>query len=794
MPGIRLQERMAGWIQFNLLEGDFNGPTIPEINIKYPFEININSYCNKLNYPIPCTFTGFALLPGFPQPLNFPNKLRKPKTFGKMSLSHKGVNYDINCNIPQIGKVFIVGSKIYANGTISWNKYRNSLITLPIEIFKDDKKIGFGQLKYLKPLWQFPFGLSWAQDFNAFQPRLRFCRDLMDLASILYPELNKLSNKDEIFERITKQVNDLPWILYRLTHLSHFIVKVITFLYFFRTLKKLNKTQRERFATLITKIRLFHLALISQINISFGSIFGSKEFMKKSDQNIPVPPEEVEDEAWMKLNMNPTSQHSEEEIEVDVVIVGSGAAGGAYAYEMARKGHAVAIVEEGNYFKRIDMTGDRIDMMTKLYRHQGNSFAVSNCPIWLPTGRCVGGSTTINSGTSMRPPDNIIESWKTRLGLNDLGLEKYYPEVEKMLDTKPVEEKIVGGISNVLKDGLKDSNQCKTLTRAETGCDGQSYCVIGCPIGAKRSTDISYVAEAMKNNAYLFSNYKVEKILMENNKAIGIKATLPNYGDEFSLTIKARQVVLAAGTLNTPRLIKKSKLNKNLKQLGKNLTIHPALTVGAIFNKTVREKLFVPQSVGVLGIKSDNYILEGYTLPNDSVPVAFINFGSELDYIMDNISKFTNFSSILKDPVKGRLLLTNNSSTPIYFLNSKVKKALKESMIFLGNIFFDAGALNVYVPVSGFSKLQNKNELNTLLQTKISSFSFTLSAYHPLGTCQMGDSPKNSVVNRNGEVWGVENLLAIDGSIIPGPLKANPQVTIMANALRIANIMEYQLK
>jgi cholesterol oxidase len=75
----------------------------------------------------------------------------------------------------------------------------------------------------------------------------------------------------------------------------------------------------------------------------------------------------------------------------------------------------------------------------------------------------------------------------------------------------------------------------------------------------------------------------------------------------------------------------------------------------------------------------------------------------------------------------------------------------------------------------------------------ISAYRYYLSAYHPLGTCQMGSSPHNSVVNKNGEVWGMKNLVIADGSVIPGPLGVNPQVTIMSNALRIANNLENKL-
>lgn len=496
----------------------------------------------------------------------------------------------------------------------------------------------------------------------------------------------------------------------------------------------------------------------------------------------------------MRLNLTPTIQNSKEDFDVDVVVIGAGAAGGALSYELARKGHAVAIVEEGHYFKRPDLTGDRFEMMHKLYRNQGINFALSSSSIWLPTGRCVGGTTTINSGTCFRTPDHVINRWEEELGLTNLGLENYFPQVEEMLNTKPVPENIRGGISDVLNKSLKNRDYHHyPLQRAEEGCDGQSYCILGCPTSAKRSTDNSYVKEALRKNAYLFSRYTVEEILCDGEKAIGVRAKLENYGKEFSLTIKAKKVVLAAGSLQTPRLLSNLGLKKKLPHIGKNLTIHPALTLGALFPSPVREKLFVPQSMGVSSKYHSDFILEGYTLPSDSIPLVFSSYGRELQEIIDNINNFTNFSAMIKDPIKGQLLLLKNAVIPQYFIGKRLQRILRDAAVLLGEIFFDAGANTVYTPIIGHNMINSKIDLYDLNKKLPSSFRYNLSAYHPLGTCQMGSSLNNSVVNSRGEVWGMKNLIVADGASIPGPLGVNPQVTIMANALRIANLLEEQL-
>ena len=60
---------------------------------------------------------------------------------------------------------------------------------------------------------------------------------------------------------------------------------------------------------------------------------------------------------------------------------------------------------------------------------------------------------------------------------------------------------------------------------------------------------------------------------------------------------------------------------------------------------------------------------------------------------------------------------------------------------------------------------------------------------HPLGGCPMGDDPERGVVAPHGEVWGYPGLYVADGSVMPGPVGANPSLTIAALADRFADHM-----
>jgi cholesterol oxidase len=57
---------------------------------------------------------------------------------------------------------------------------------------------------------------------------------------------------------------------------------------------------------------------------------------------------------------------------------------------------------------------------------------------------------------------------------------------------------------------------------------------------------------------------------------------------------------------------------------------------------------------------------------------------------------------------------------------------------------------------------------------------------HPLGGCSMGRDPAEGVVDAWGEVFGHPGLFVADGSVMPGPVGANPSLTIAALSRRFS--------
>ena len=58
-----------------------------------------------------------------------------------------------------------------------------------------------------------------------------------------------------------------------------------------------------------------------------------------------------------------------------------------------------------------------------------------------------------------------------------------------------------------------------------------------------------------------------------------------------------------------------------------------------------------------------------------------------------------------------------------------------------------------------------------------------------IGGARMGGNPETSVVDADHRIWDVPNVLVVDGSVCPTQGAANPALTIMALASRLAEHM-----
>lgn len=499
--------------------------------------------------------------------------------------------------------------------------------------------------------------------------------------------------------------------------------------------------------------------------------------------------------AWFRERVHAAAGLDEDlALAVDVVVVGTGAGGAVAAKELAEAGVAVVMLEEGGFADRRDFAGRPFENQRKLYRQGGATFSIGNVPIPIPLGRTVGGTTTVNSGTCFRTPDKVLQRWCDDFGLGDLAPERmgrYFDRVEQILGVAPVPAEHLGGCAHAIMRGADALGfRHRPLQRNAPDCDGQGVCCFGCPTDAKRSTNVSYVPLALKAGAELFTGVRVHRILVEDGRAVGVVATADNGR---TLTVRARAVVIACGSLLTPVLLMRNHLAGDSGQLGRNLSIHPACGVIAEMRESVASWQGVPQSYQIDELADDGILMEGVATPLEYAMSVMDQIGPRLIELAEGFDRVASFGLMVSDTSRGRVQLVAGRPVVRYDLNDADVARLKRGIDALCRVFFAAGAATVITPVHGFDELHAPADLARLRAAPIRAADLSLSGYHPLGTARMGRDPRAAVVDDQHQVHGVPGLYVVDGSSVPTALGVNPQVTIMAMATRAAERLAHRL-
>jgi choline dehydrogenase-like flavoprotein len=432
-------------------------------------------------------------------------------------------------------------------------------------------------------------------------------------------------------------------------------------------------------------------------------------------------------------------------------------------------------------------------MTTKMYRDLGLTIAFGRPGIPIPLGKTVGGTTTINSGTCFRVPQKTLDKWheKFKLSVTAEELAPLYERVEKIIEVQPVPDAVLGRNAELVKLGAERIGlHGRPLNRNAANCQGSGLCCFGCPTEAKKSTNVTYVPMALKAGARLVTGAAVQRVLVDGGQAEGVVATLENGR---TLWVRADAVVVACGTIYTPVLLQHSGLAGKSGQLGRNLSIHPATKVMALFEEDVFGWKGVPQGLWIDDLIDEGIVFEGVFTPPEYGAVGLPFFGPRFVEVMESYSKIGTFGFMVEDQSQGRVVRgVDGRPMILYNVSEKELVKIRKGTETLCRLFLAAGAKVVYSPLSSVEEIRSEAELSRL-PAHFSPDELELTAFHPLGTCRMGIDPGSSVIDPDLEHHGVEGVYVVDGSIFPSSLGRNPQLTIMAFATRQASIIDRRL-
>ncbi len=454
----------------------------------------------------------------------------------------------------------------------------------------------------------------------------------------------------------------------------------------------------------------------------------------------------------------------------DVVVVGSGAGGGVVAGELAECGRDVLLLEAGPHLTAVDFDRWEGKATHEFWWPIRFGFLPDGDVVAFLAGRCVGGTTTINTKVALRADERDVAKWHPETGLTSDGstpfplaeLEPHYERVERRLgvrersDWQPCVHTIDAGFRAL-------GHELEPVTSYTDGnCMHCGSCLQGCPTNAGKSTGNTYIADAWARGLLeLRASSHVDRVVIEGGRATGVEV-----GSE---TVHAETVVVAGGALNTPQILKRSGLEAPA--IGKFLGLHPVRIVYGLFDEPQDAHITYPISSHFMGHQHDEdggFVIEASTIQD---PISFATTLRDEEGPMwgprltDAVRRFRNWNGVLA--------MANDENTASVVVDEDGHERF--------DLAFNERELGRLDAALEFSK-------QVLQAAGAREICWTgIASTHVQGSCRMGDDPERSATDRNGKVHGVEGLYVGDSSLIPRTLSVNPSLTIMALATRLAD-------
>jgi choline dehydrogenase-like flavoprotein len=471
----------------------------------------------------------------------------------------------------------------------------------------------------------------------------------------------------------------------------------------------------------------------------------------------------------------------------DYVVVGSGAAGAVAAHVLASSGASVAVVEEGPWV-RTRQFGERVyDAFRKMFRDAGMQVIEGRAFIPLLQGRCVGGSTVMNSAIAHRTPEDVLDEWhQFGLGasITARALEPHFEALERALSAQAVSDDALGeNDRRFLDEASLHGLPARRTHRYEHGCRGSGRCFTGCPNAAKQGMNVSYIPWALGLGARLFCECRVERVLVEHGRAVGVvaRATAGSHSAR-QVRIHARRAVLvAASAVQTPNLLRRSGLRSSA--LGEHFQCHPGYGVGGVFDSAVTEHFGATQGAEITSLRrTDRVKFETIDLQPELAAVRIPGVGREWMDRFELYPHFAQWAMVVRAEAEGTVRPAWGGGDKVRWSPARVdmERAVK-GVALLSRMMFEAGAREVWTGLHGVpSAIRSIDGVREIEEMPPDPRLFGFISTHLFGGARMGLDPRTSVVGPDFEAHEVAGLYVVDSSVFPTNLGVNPQHSIMA--------------
>jgi cholesterol oxidase len=533
----------------------------------------------------------------------------------------------------------------------------------------------------------------------------------------------------------------------------------------------------------------------------------------------------------------------------DVVVVGSGFGGSVTACRLAEAGRSVLLLERGRPYPPGSFPRTPREVRTgAFWRPQAGLHGLWDVWRFPRLGAVVasglGGGSLIYANVALRKDAaTFVDDERERWPVSYADLEPHYAVVEAMQRVAPYPSdrapyaatpKTPALLAAAERLGLEAFRPNLAVSFAPPGeaagaplgpapnlhdapryaCRACGECIVGCQFGAKNTLDFTYLSAAQQAGAAIRACCEATLLAPRDGGGwslryrqhltakAGHRADLLDPTDEPVREVRARAVVLAAGTLGSTRLLlaNRAGLPRLSPRLGTGFSGNGDLLFfvrgadrpldpsdGPTITATARVadhaspsgREFLLQDAGAPA--ATEWLWQAREAPEDLWRLRHTLWrrlraglrgdgDTSLGAILSEALGPTRESSAMlpllamgRDVPGGRMTVRGDTLD--------VNWDERESREFFDGMEATAGALCRALGGRMWRPGGRRARLVTV---------------HPLGGCPMGTGPHDGVVDSLGRVFGADGLYVADGSIMPGPVGANPSLTIAAMAERIA--------
>lgn len=508
----------------------------------------------------------------------------------------------------------------------------------------------------------------------------------------------------------------------------------------------------------------------------------------------------------------------------DVLVIGSGFGGSVAALRLTEKGYRVGVLEAGARFEDTDFPKTSWHLSKYLFFPRLGFKGVQRMhflkDVVVLAGAGVGGGSLNYANTLYQPgveyfQDPIwshITNWQTEL-------EPCYDQARRMLGvvpnpfTSPADE-VMHQVS--VKIGREHTYQLtpvgvffgegEGVTVSDpffggagperTGCTNCGECMTGCRFNAKNTLPKNYLGLAEKAGATVLP--LTEVLHLEETETKGWRVTARKTGTWLPLkkTFSADQVIVAAGTYNTQKLLHRQKATGRLPSLsgalGNNTRTNSESLVGAVGPRrkglalhrgsAITSSIYLDDHTHVepcrYGVGSNAMALLATPLPSGATPAArrkswLKNLAKRPQVFFKMLDArgwsertvialvMQNLPSALQIRTQRGIFGWQLKSTPD--LNQPAPKTIAQADEVAKRIAEEIGG----EPMAAVTEL----------------FGAPITA-HFTGGCVISDNPRDGVIDAYHRVWNYPTLHVVDGSTVSANLGVNPSLTITAQAER----------